>query len=121
MMLWNEAKRRICAGLTKNLKIDTGKSHGRVVLSCPDNCEADSCYKVKIGETTNIRVSLRMLEVVFESLSTEEGYCKKSLKCEFAKAVNNHSCYVHVIGQLMVKAGLASLSTDKQHYFVCES
>jgi hypothetical protein len=48
-----------------------------------------------------------MLRACFEQLYTPDGYDGKYFRRAFPRQAKDHPCHVHVVGQMLVAAGVA--------------
>ena len=106
-MNWLEAKAKIKGSLRVGTDLNTAKSHYRFV-----NAIEEQGFIIPIGKSNNLRISWEMLEQCFQAFSGEvyDGdYFRKLYPTHAA----HHPCYVHVIGQIFVAAGLAYFDNGK--------
>lgn len=97
------------------LNIDTSNSHGRVVkdIKITEN-KKDFTLIIKIGQNTTIGVDKQMLTSLYNSSIHNNGvYNKHIFQSLYPQKLNNHPCYVHVVGMLFVKAGLAKVDGSR--------
>ena len=60
-----------------------------------------------------------MLEIVYQKSWANHGIYNNSILREyFPEQVKQHSCYVHVVGQIFVKAGVAKLFDKNTYKFI---
>lgn len=101
------------------LNIDTPRSHNRTIMSIIQiGNEVNKDFKiiVRIGLNTTIEVSRTMLITIINgSLQNNGIYNNQVFRKYYNKNANNHPCYVHVVGMLLVWAGFASV-IDSHNY-----
>jgi hypothetical protein len=100
--------------LNVGLDINTKKSSLRSIINippykCSNTFKNEEGYKVKIAENTNIDIPLSMIINIYKYSFNKnrriyETYVFREL---YPKQSSNHGCYVHSIGQIFVKAGIA--------------
>jgi hypothetical protein len=105
-MDWNEAQGRIQTNIKVRTDVNSPDSTYRFVKSV-DN---ERGFVVPIGRDNSIRIPWSMLEKCFNQLSC--GFNKASFEEAFPSYCNlqgnaHKGCYIHVIGQMFVKAGVA--------------
>lgn len=93
--------------------INTKRSTYRQIISKNENE-----FIVRVSKKDNIRVTEDMLKSCFLALSQSSGYCRKHFEACYSQQCKNKPCYVHVIGQIFVKAGLAYQDPDRHRYFL---
>ena len=113
-MSQQEITEKVKSKLYKGLNINTEKSHYRNIIEippyqCSNNFNREEGYKVQIGESTNIDIPISMIINCYKysfnkNRRVYETYMFKEL---YPKQRSNHGWYVHSIGQMLVKAGLA--------------
>jgi len=64
-------------------------------------------FRIAISHGSHINISWSMLEKCYRELSSESGYSREAFRTHFPVQLNDHSCYVHVVGEVFVRAGLA--------------
>jgi hypothetical protein len=99
-MDWNQAKKNIA-----NIKIGTHldkSSNYRRVISVDENY-----FTVSIGKNTNIKIPWSTLKECFSQLINSGVYDSDYFQENFSTEYKKHTCYVHVIGQIFVAAGIA--------------
>lgn len=103
------------------LNIDTPRSHNRTIVSIIKiGNQVNNGFKiiVRIGLNTTIEVSRTMLiTIVNASLHNNGIYNNQVFRKYYNQKANNHPCYIHVVGMLLVKTGVASVR-DKNSYNV---
>jgi hypothetical protein len=104
MMDWEEAERRISKSIKNDMDINTHRSTHRKVEKV-DNLD----YKIRIGTSNIISVTMEILEGCwFYSKNNHGGKYDTTVFQKLYKAkYRNHPCWVHVIGMIFVKAGVA--------------
>ena len=106
-----QAKLQIKLNITKGTDINTIESKNRIILSYHDDI-----YKVKIdSKNTTIKVSMEMLQKCYQPISDGKSYNRAYFKKLYPNKLKNHDYYVHVIGQIFVKANIA-IQIDKHNY-----
>ena len=133
-MDWNEAQDRIRTKIQVGTDVNIAKSKDRVVKSVDSVINSKRCgyhnergFVVPIGKTS-ISIPWSMLEECFCQLSGS-GFSKASFEKAFPCLCNRHGklhkpCYIHVIGQMFVKADVAretkNLSVNKANLPECD-
>ncbi len=109
---WKEAKRRIRDNVTVGDDLNTKKSKCRFVRAVNP-----FCYRVQIGHNRKrdlIDVPWDMLEKCWYELNTTGTYdCKVFEKLFQKKNGKIRGCYVHTVGKIFEKAGLAKSVGNK--------
>lgn len=93
--------------------INTKRSTYRQIISKNENE-----FIIRVSKKGNIRVAEDMLKSCFLALSQSSGYSRKHFETCYPQQCKNKPCYVHVIGQIFVKAGLAYQDPDRHRYFL---
>ena len=114
-MNWNEALTRIRVNIKPDLDIDLDSDFRTIKeIQYPNNGER--VYLVRIGTSTNIKISESMLETLFEASLRNGGmYSGDIFRRHFPKEAFAHPCHVHVVGKILVEAG-AARQVDKNNY-----
>lgn len=105
--------------IEKGTDLNTKKSTCRVVLDKPPyickNYGYNSIgFKIRIGNNKHIDIPLKMLNTIYDySIKSGGVYDSTVLRSLFPKQASGHPCHVHVVGQLFVKSGIASLVNGK--------
>ena len=112
-MDWDQAQNKIKANIKVNTNINTVKSHYRFVKEMDNN----RGFAILIGKSKNshINISWHILRKCFDALASSNGYDGTFFKKQFSAKAKNHPCYVHSIGQIFVKAGIAQ--TEGKHKY----
>ena len=105
-MEWPKAKRNIKNKVGDKTNLQSRRSGKRPVTKITDNG-----FKVKIGQETenSIEVTWKMLEECWEESKKSSYYGNCVFKEHFSKELNQHPCYVHVVGMIFKVAGLAKI------------
>jgi len=113
-MDWDQAKDIIRKKVIVGTDLNTRKSSYRFVISVDSAISSDRYgysneigYRVRIGKSQVIPVPWGMLEKCFRALYSESGYNSRFFCENFPTQADDHPCYVHVVGQIFVRAGLA--------------
>ncbi|QFY43710.1 hypothetical protein F6R98_14635 [Candidatus Methylospira mobilis] len=107
-MDWASAKKLIESEIVQNTDINTNKSEYRIVKSIDEEV-----ITVQVGELNYIKVTWEMLENCFKPISLGEKYDGNYFREHFPEHAKNHPCYVHVVGQIFVKSGVAIEQSEK--------
>jgi hypothetical protein len=100
-MDWDQAQGNIKTNITIGTHLNILSKYRRVILA------DENGFIVSIGKNITIPVPLSMLKACFFPLNTTNGYDCKFFKGNFSEYYRNHGCYVQVIGQIFVAAGIA--------------
>jgi hypothetical protein len=103
MVTWDQAKDLIEKRVKVGTDVNTARSSYRVVESRDDNG-----YRVRIGKNNVIQIPWSMLEDCFAALNSESGYTSRFFARNYPRKVDGHPCYVHTVGQILTRAGLAA-------------
>ena len=109
-MQWIEAKDKIAEKIRPTTDINTCESTFRKVRETPLQ-NHQGYFVVPIGAVNTIRISWSMLKECFDQLMSDNGYSGQSFREKSPQEAKRHPCYVHVIGQIFVKAGIARQHT----------
>lgn len=101
-MSWNQAQTQIKAKIKIGTDVNTPRSNYRVVRVVHEHG-----FLVPIGQSNKIKIPWNMLEECFAALNSLDGYDGAFFRKRFPIQAKNHPCYVHVIGQIFVRAGIA--------------
>lgn len=71
------------------------------------NIKGELGFRISISTGTHINIPWSTLEKCYKSLTTEFCYGREAFRSHFPMQLEDHSCYVHVIGEIFVRAGLA--------------
>jgi hypothetical protein len=114
-MSWSQAKVQIAQSIKVGTGLNTANSSHRVVISLRnDISSARYCYnnedgfQVQIGSASSISIPFSMLKSCYGALSSKNGYDGDFFRQHFPKQAADHPCHVHVVGQILVRAGLAA-------------
>jgi hypothetical protein len=119
-MDWNEAQTIIRATILPGTNVNTPDSTQRFVLAI-DAPMHSSRYgyrdergvTVSIGRSAKLNVPWTMLKECFAQLSESAGYDGAFFRSRYPLQAKDHPCHVHVVGQLLVYAGLADRDGSK--------
>jgi hypothetical protein len=110
-MKWEEAKKRISDNITVGDNLNTKKAKCRFARAV-----SPFGYSVQIGRNRKrdlIDVPWDMLEKCWYELDRTGTYDCKVFEKLFPKERKTHSCYVHTVGKIFEKAGLAKSVGNK--------
>jgi hypothetical protein len=112
-MSWAEAEINLRENIHLNDRLD-GFGHYKIVTEVPD-ANKDT-FRIKVGKSNFINVNMLMLHAVFEgSLVNNNIYNGKVFKDLFPLEHYNKPCYVHAIGKLFVRAGIAIILNSRSY------
>ncbi|MCX6087749.1 MAG: hypothetical protein NTV78_01070 [Caldiserica bacterium] len=111
-MEWSEAREMIQKNITEGMDINTKRSSFRKVIAVQKKG-----FVVQIGKANQIMVALSMLEKCFPSLKDDGGYNGKVFRSNYKEEAELHSCYVHVVGMIFKKAGIATSNAEESSYY----
>lgn len=104
--------------ITVNTDINTPNSN-RVILKTNIPCEKynnDLGIKVQIGQTTSIYIPYSMLvHLVKDAIQNNRIYNRSVFNTLYPRQCKNHPCHVHVVGMILVRAGIAN-RLDSRNY-----
>jgi hypothetical protein len=114
-MTWEEALTAITKHITKGLKLDKEANYGRPVIEVPPfacttyDYNGEEGFKVRIGSEAYIEIPISMLQNCFEAARENGGVYKTSIIYSlYPEQLAHHGGYVHVVGRIFEKSGLAS-------------
>ena len=114
-MTWSRAKSQIAARIQVGTDLNTVKSSNRFVVNLRNDISSkrygynnEDGFGVRIGSTSSISIPFSMLKACYGALSNRTGYDGTFFRANFSKQATDHPCHVHVVGQILVKAGLAA-------------
>ncbi len=110
-MDWETAKGNMLSLVGNGADINTSASHYRKV----ERVDEQKGYTVRIGENATIPIPWSMLKVCFDCLASGSTYDGQFFRHHFHREAETHSCYVHAVGMLLVKAGIA-MRVDARGY-----
>lgn len=113
-MEWSEAKAAL-GKLNVGVCVNTTRSTYRQIIS-----KSENDFQVRVGNSASafITVTDEMLKNCFVALSQEAGYSRNFFKVYYSQKCKSKPCFVHVIGQLFVKAGIAVQDQTGYRYFM---
>ena len=111
-MDWSSAKRLIADKVRVGTNVNTPDSTYRKVLRA-----GQSGFSIQIGakDSNKIEIPWTMLEACFDQLRTAEGYTGKYFRSKFKTQANAHPCHVHVVGRILLVAGLADADGGRRY------
>jgi len=117
----NQAQGIIKASIKDGTDVNTSRSTYRGVIAVDSIINSSrywypnsQCgFTVQIGQSSNIKIPWSMLEQCFAALSSPGGYDGTFFRKRFSLQADDHPCYVHVVGQIFVKAGIARAECNK--------
>lgn len=114
-MSWSQAKNRITQSIRVGKDLNTTNSSHRVVLSLRNDISSkryryknEGGFQVQIGLGSSISIPFSILKSCYGAISSKNGYDGDFFRQHFHKQAADHPCHVHVVGQIFVKAGLAT-------------
>jgi hypothetical protein len=118
-MTWIRAEKEIRKAITIGTDLNTMRSNHRKVTAirrgitsnryCYFNAEG---YQVKIGASSTIAIPFNMLKECYGATAGASGYDGNFFRQHFPKQAADHPCHVHVVGQILIMAGLAKLHRE---------
>jgi hypothetical protein len=115
-MKWEEAEQLIRKKITVGTNVKSIRSKDRFIVSADVPLTKYRYgalnyrgFIVTIGNTSDNKVQIpwTMLRVCFEQLNTTAGYDGKFFGDNYPRQKKDHGCHVHVVGQILRKAGIA--------------
>ena len=124
-MNWEDIFSKIQEKIKLGLEINTKNSTFRVIEEIPPyKCTSNGFnneigFKVRIGKYSTIEIPISMLKLLYTYSFNKNKriYDSNIFKIHFPKQKDNHGCYVHSIGQIFVKSGIAKESGTKYEVF----
>ncbi len=111
-MEWVEARKLIEKRIKEETNLNTGKSRYRFVKH-----RTGEGFVVSIGKDNYIRIPWEMLRQCFEeSVRSDNRYDGDRFRTCYPEEANVHPCYVHTIGRILVRAGLAVARQSKWNH-----
>jgi hypothetical protein len=115
-MTWEEAKARIEQHILPGLKLEEDSAFRFVIWV---ETEPEWACRVRVGELTEVRVSMKMLEDIFHAVQREGGvYRRNVVPRAHRHKIEVEGTYVHVIGQIFHKAGISGPRQGHKYRFV---
>lgn len=112
-MNWEEAEINLRENINLNEHL-AGFGHYKIVVGVPSDIHDG--YRIRVGATNYINVSMGMLRVLFEESSLNNGiYNRNVFRNLFPNELANKPCYVHAIGKLFVFAGVAVQNGNRNY------
>ncbi len=68
---------------------------------------------MRIGVANHVSIPWRMLQLCFEPIADGRGYDGRFFRTHFQLQASDHSCHVHLIGQIFVRAGIAEVDSNR--------
>ena len=120
-MNWDQANRLIRAKIRTGTDLNTPASTYRFVKSVASTFDSDRYgyhnergFTVAIGRSNCIRIPWSMLKECFAQVISPDGYDGTFFRERFPLQARDHPCHVHVVGQILVAAGIARAEEGKQ-------
>ena len=115
-MTWEEAKANIEKTIVPGLKLEDNSDFRFVIwVETKPNWECS----VRVGQLTEVRVSMKMLEDIFHAVVREGGvYRRNVVPRAHRHKIEVEGTYVHVIGQIFHKAGISGPRKGHKYWFV---
>jgi hypothetical protein len=118
-MNWTKAESLLRNNIKWCSKLDEGNYLYKIVISTPPdsgNKNEESGFRVKVGKNSIIKVSLKMLEDIFEaSRKNDNLYNNSVFKNLYARKLSSKPCYVHTVGKLFENAGIAKKINNRTY------
>lgn len=115
-MRWPEAAQRIRTTIRVGTDLKTARSTNRPVVGIGPISDSrrykyrdQDGFVVRIGITHLLSIPWSMVQECFDALQSAQGYDGTFFRSRFPVQALDHACHVHVVGQLLVQAGLAQL------------
>jgi len=115
---WSKARETIERTIRKGTSLGRQGTSRREVVEVDHSCSrhgGERGFEVRIGvnsaETVDIPWS--MLETCYGEL-VSGGYDARTFRKHYAPQARVHPCHVHVVGMMLVRAGLATSDSRKQ-------
>ena len=122
-MDWKHAQRQIRAKVKVSTDVNTPRSSYRIIKSVDSEINSsrygyrgENGFVVSIGQSSNIDIPWSMLNECFAQLNSRDGYDGKFLRKRFPLQASDHPCHVHVVGQILVAAGIAYADAQGKRY-----
>ncbi len=84
--------------------------------------KGEAAFVVTIGKTDKVKIPWSMLKECFDALNSPGGYSGRFFQERFPLQHSDHSCHVHVVGQIFRAAGLADkigIAPNKYKWLPC--
>lgn len=114
-MTWSQAKNQIARLVKVGTDLNTASSSHRVVLSVRNDITSarysynnEDGFQVQIGSASSIAIPFSMLKQCYGALTASQGYDGGYFRKHFPNQAADHPCHVHVVGQILVRSGLAT-------------
>lgn len=104
---WNGARSIIDRAINVGLAINTGRSRYRKVLK-----KDHGAFRVQKGSSSYNHVTYDRLETCWNELHCNGEFDSQTFDKHFAKDRRSSTCWTGVIGEIFVKAGLATRIQD---------
>ena len=119
-MNWPKAMKQIKATIRVGTDLNTDRSSyrfvvavGRLGASARYRYRGDKGFVVQIGTNSVISIPWRMLQLCFAALECGRGYDGTFFRSYFPLQASDHGCHVHVVGQILMRGGLARQEGDR--------
>lgn len=107
-MPWLDAQQLILNHVHQGLRIDPTSRYRSVVAVPVHNNGGAPGFRVQIGATNHIELQMAMMEAVYNATVANNGeYNNAVFAGLYPNKLQNKGCYVHVVGNMFVTAGIA--------------
>ena len=113
-MSWSKVEKQITNRITKGVDLNSVNTRYRIVLSVSDDVSStrygynqEKAFLVQIGKSSAIPIPISMIRTCYGALSSPKGYSGDFFREHFPRQAQDHPWHVHVVGQVLVAAGLA--------------
>lgn len=114
-MTWTQAKSQIARRIRVGTDLNNLNSSHRSVVAIRNDIASsrygysnEDGFQIQIGSDSSIAIPFSMLQVCYGVLGSRNGYDGNFFRQHFPLQAADHPCHVHVVGQILVKAGLAT-------------
>jgi hypothetical protein len=126
-MHWKHAQHEISTRVKIGTNVNTPRSTYRFIQSVDSAINSaryeyrgEQGFVVSIGQSSYIDIPWNMLSECFTQLAGPDGYDGKFFRRRFPLQANDHPCHVHVVGQILVAAGIAYADAACKKYRLVE-
>lgn len=121
-MNWEDALQLVNENIQIGTDLDNLSQYRFVEQIPPYECyrynfNGEHGFKISVGNNQTIDVPMQMLQTVFQFAKAENSniYNRMVLIATFPRQANNKPCYIHVIGNLFVCAGVAIQNGNRNY------
>ncbi len=113
-MSWEQVRALLIANILVGVNLDTRMSNGRIVLLANQDR-----FRIRIGQSNFIDISMQSLEIIHNDIINNDGrYNRRIAQIHFTQQINEHGCFVHVIGMIFYIAGVLERFDNRKYRLI---